>query len=477
LQSIVQAADEAPTVQDALRAALARICETLHWQAGRLQFSGDAGDLSLRTFWHLNDPDHLTSFRALAEERRNATDVPEALREGTPLWRRLPVRDTARPNESETRGLYAFPIRLGGRLFAVMEFFAATPDEPPQTLLETLAFVSAQLGVILSRKPAENELRRSEREYRALFESAHDVVLIVDPESGLVLDANQRCADVYGYTRAQLLGSKLDDVWPQADHGRLRAAAQAHAGIFEARHRRRDGTEIIVEVSAGPVQFHGRPAVWMSNRDVTERKHTLDALSASEERYRLLFDASPQPMWVYDLETLYFLAVNQAALDRYGYARDEFARMTIAEIRPAEDQALLAAPLAVPPKARRRFAGQQNADEPLAAPQEERRDHRRGDHFARDRLCRTQGASGGGERRDRAAARAAEALARGLLRCAHRTAQSRALHGAAGSGAGPRQGPFCRRFRGALPRPRSLQGRQRFDGPPRGRSAARRHRP
>jgi diguanylate cyclase (GGDEF)-like protein/PAS domain S-box-containing protein len=348
LQSIVQAADEAPTVQDALRAALARICETLHWQAGRLQFSGDAGDLSLRTFWHLNDPDHLTSFRALAEERRNATDVPEALREGTPLWRRLPVRDTARPNESETRGLYAFPIRLGGRLFAVMEFFAATPDEPPQTLLETLAFVSAQLGVILSRKPAENELRRSEREYRALFESAHDVVLIVDPESGLVLDANQRCADVYGYTRAQLLGSKLDDVWPQADHGRLRAAAQAHAGIFEARHRRRDGTEIIVEVSAGPVQFHGRPAVWMSNRDVTERKHTLDALSASEERYRLLFDASPQPMWVYDLETLYFLAVNQAALDRYGYARDEFARMTIAEIRPAEDQALLAERLAKP---------------------------------------------------------------------------------------------------------------------------------
>jgi diguanylate cyclase (GGDEF)-like protein/PAS domain S-box-containing protein len=337
LQSIVQAADEAPTVQDALRAALARICETLHWQAGRLQFSGDAGDLSLRTFWHLNDPEHLTSFRALAEERRNATD--ETFADGKPLWRRL----------SESRSLYAFPIRVNNRLFAVMEFFAASAEEaPPQTSLETLGFVSAQLGVILARKPAEDELRRSEREYRALFESAHDAVLIVDPESGLVLDANQRCAEVYGYTRAQLLGAKLDGVWPGADHERLAGAARAHGGNFEALHLRRDGSPIFVEVSAGPVQFRGRPAVWMSNRDVTERKRTQDALQASEERYRLLFDASPQPMWVYDLTTLHFLAVNQAALDHYGYTREELSRMTIAEIRPLEDQPMLAERLVKP---------------------------------------------------------------------------------------------------------------------------------
>ncbi|HEX4384933.1 MAG TPA: EAL domain-containing protein [Myxococcales bacterium] len=348
LQSIVQAADEAPTVQDALRAALARICETLHWQAGRLQFSGDAGDLSLRTFWHLNDPEHLTSFRALAEERRNATDVPEALREGKPLWRQLPEEAGDAKSIGGTRGLYAFPIRLGGRLFAVMEFFAASPDEPPQMLLETLGFVSAQLGVILARKPAEDELRRSEREYRALFESAHDAVLIVDTESGLILDANQRCADVYGYTRAQLLGAKLDGVWPGADHERLAGAARAHGGNFEALHLRRDGSPIFVEVSAGPVQFRGRPAVWMSNRDVTERKRTQDALQASEERYRLLFDASPQPMWVYDLTTLHFLAVNQSALTHYGYSREEFSRMTITEIRPLEDQPLLVERLVKP---------------------------------------------------------------------------------------------------------------------------------
>jgi len=59
--------------------------------------------------------------------------------------------------------------------------------------------------------------------------------------------------------------------------------------------------------------------------------------------YRRLFESNPQPMWVYDLETLRFLAVNQATVDRYGYSRDELLGMTIKDIRPLEDvPALLA---------------------------------------------------------------------------------------------------------------------------------------
>jgi two-component system cell cycle sensor histidine kinase/response regulator CckA len=61
----------------------------------------------------------------------------------------------------------------------------------------------------------------------------------------------------------------------------------------------------------------------------------------SATKYRLLFDSNPEPMWVFDLETLQFLAVNEAAIRRYGYTRDEFLSMTIREIRPeAESLAL-----------------------------------------------------------------------------------------------------------------------------------------
>ena len=62
-----------------------------------------------------------------------------------------------------------------------------------------------------------------------------------------------------------------------------------------------------------------------------------DELSESERRYRALFETLPMAMWVYDVESLHFLAVNQAAIDRYGYTRDEFLAMTLTDIRPAED--------------------------------------------------------------------------------------------------------------------------------------------
>ena len=58
---------------------------------------------------------------------------------------------------------------------------------------------------------------------------------------------------------------------------------------------------------------------------------------SSEEGYRLLFESNPHPMWIYDRDTLAFLAVNDAAVKYYGYSRDEFLRMTIRDIRPATD--------------------------------------------------------------------------------------------------------------------------------------------
>ncbi|MDP1570136.1 MAG: PAS domain S-box protein [Vicinamibacterales bacterium] len=65
------------------------------------------------------------------------------------------------------------------------------------------------------------------------------------------------------------------------------------------------------------------------------------ALRDSERRYRQLFHANPHPMWVYDTDTLRFLAVNDAAILHYGWTEAQFLQMTIADIRPDEDVARL----------------------------------------------------------------------------------------------------------------------------------------
>jgi PAS domain S-box-containing protein len=68
-----------------------------------------------------------------------------------------------------------------------------------------------------------------------------------------------------------------------------------------------------------------------------ERKSFINQLKESEQRYRDLFHLSPQPMWVFDEDTLRFLDVNQAAISNYGYTAAEFMDMTILDIRPDED--------------------------------------------------------------------------------------------------------------------------------------------
>jgi PAS domain S-box-containing protein len=71
--------------------------------------------------------------------------------------------------------------------------------------------------------------------------------------------------------------------------------------------------------------------------DVTEQVLSRTKIQESEERYRFLFDNNPLPMWAFDLETLAFLSVNDAAIAHYGYTREEFLTMTVKDIRPPED--------------------------------------------------------------------------------------------------------------------------------------------
>jgi PAS domain S-box-containing protein len=91
-----------------------------------------------------------------------------------------------------------------------------------------------------------------------------------------------------------------------------------------------------------------RHSLERAQQELNERRRAEEALRESEHRYRLLFDSNPLPMWVYDTETLQFMAVNDAATEHYGYSREEFLAMTIKDIRPPEELANLELNLSMP---------------------------------------------------------------------------------------------------------------------------------
>ncbi|MCK9279961.1 MAG: PAS domain S-box protein [Melioribacteraceae bacterium] len=68
-----------------------------------------------------------------------------------------------------------------------------------------------------------------------------------------------------------------------------------------------------------------------------EQKELIEKVGESEKSYKMLFESNPHPMWVYDLETLKFLEVNESAIKKYGYSKEEFLQLTLKDIRPSED--------------------------------------------------------------------------------------------------------------------------------------------
>jgi PAS domain S-box-containing protein len=116
------------------------------------------------------------------------------------------------------------------------------------------------------------------------------------------------------------------------------------------KHLKKNGEIMRVDITSHELIFDDIPARLVLVNDVTEKIRAETALRESEARYRDLFESNPFPMWVYDLETLKFLAVNDAAVHSYGYSAEEFLSMTIKDIRPPEELSALVENISQPPK-------------------------------------------------------------------------------------------------------------------------------
>ncbi len=190
-------------------------------------------------------------------------------------------------------------------------------------------------------KKAEEALRDSEERYRDLFENNPFPMMVYDFKTLDILAVNDATILTYGYSREEFAEMTMLDIRPPEDVPRFLENLKLPHGTINNfgiwHHRRKNGSVIKVDITSHALIFDGKDARLVLANDVTEKKRAEDALRESEARYRDLFENNPFPMWVYDLETMKFIAVNDAAVYSYGYAEAEFLSMTIKEIRPAEE--------------------------------------------------------------------------------------------------------------------------------------------
>jgi PAS domain S-box-containing protein len=152
---------------------------------------------------------------------------------------------------------------------------------------------------ITAQKRGEDQLKV----FRTFTENAQDIILFIRKSDGKIIEANRRATEIYGFSHDELLGMKIFDLRP-ADPKKLveRQIREAEATgiLFEAVHRKKDGTEIPVEVNSFSMQLEGDPIIFSIIRDITLRRKAEEAILRLSGERKTLIDNVPAMIWYKD---------------------------------------------------------------------------------------------------------------------------------------------------------------------------------
>jgi diguanylate cyclase (GGDEF)-like protein/PAS domain S-box-containing protein len=192
---------------------------------------------------------------------------------------------------------------------------------------------------VTERQRALRALEESEARFRKFFEENSSVMLIVEPMSGEICDANETAAAYYGYSRQQLLGMRVDQIntLPEEEVAPERLSAlREERSRFSFRHRLASGEERDVETFVSRMEVDGRVLLFSIVHDIGDRKRAEAQLRDSEERYRATFEQAAVGI-VHTALDGRILRCNARFAEIIGYPRDEVPGMTFQQITRPED--------------------------------------------------------------------------------------------------------------------------------------------
>ncbi|HEY0898261.1 MAG TPA: PAS domain S-box protein, partial [Sphingobacteriaceae bacterium] len=187
---------------------------------------------------------------------------------------------------------------------------------------------------ISALKDAEQQIEDKNQRIFNILESITDAFFAVD-RNWTVNHWNKEAEKILGMPRENILGKNLWEVYQDAIP--LKFYSEYHLAVAENK-------TVTFEEFFPPLQKWFEVSAYPSVdglsvyfKDITPRKQTEVELRQAIERHYALFNFSPLPKWVYDIETLMFIDVNEAAITNYGFSREEFLSMNIRDLWPVED--------------------------------------------------------------------------------------------------------------------------------------------
>lgn len=200
---------------------------------------------------------------------------------------------------------------------------------------------SLSISVDITEKK-EKEEKQQLQEW--IIESIDDAILSKDL-SGKITGCNPGAERLFGYSQQELLGKRISILIPPEllmEEAQLVADIRSGKKVenYETERITKGGKRIQVTISLSPIKDMAGRLIGISKlvHDITLRKREEKILAEAAEKYRNYFAKSPLPMFVVEIPGYRYLDVNQAAIDNYGYSREEFLSMSAADIRTEKEK-------------------------------------------------------------------------------------------------------------------------------------------